>query len=62
MELELDGSVVMTVAELGAALSLSETTIRRLCASEKIPSFKVGGSVRIPARFIADLLQERAAV
>lgn len=44
-----------TVAEFAARANVSESLVRRAIARGDIPSFKVGGARRIPARFLAEL-------
>jgi excisionase family DNA binding protein len=44
-----------TVAEFAAATHVSESLVRRGIADGTIPSFKIGGARRIPARFLAEL-------
>ncbi|MCZ7634091.1 MAG: helix-turn-helix domain-containing protein [Phycisphaerales bacterium] len=47
----------MSVAEAARFVNLSEKTIRRLIEENKIPSIRVGNSIRIPLRWRDQLLQ-----
>jgi excisionase family DNA binding protein len=47
----------MSVAEAARFVNLSEKTIRRLIEENKIPSIRVGNSIRIPVRWRDQLLQ-----
>lgn len=47
----------MSVAEAARFVNLSEKTIRRLIEENRIPSIRVGNSIRIPVRWRDQLLQ-----
>lgn len=47
----------MSVADAARFVSLSKKTIRRLIEENRIPSIRVGNSVRIPVRWRDQLLQ-----
>jgi excisionase family DNA binding protein len=48
-------SRALTVAEFAAAINVSESLVRRAIADGSVPSFKVGGARRIPARYLEQL-------
>jgi excisionase family DNA binding protein len=48
-------SPALTVAEFAAMNNVSQSLVRRGIADGSIPSFKVGGARRIPARFLDEL-------
>lgn len=45
-----------TVAEAAAVLGLGSSTVYRLAADGRLPSVRVGGSVRIPSAHLLELL------
>lgn len=47
----------LTVADCAAFANVSEKTIRRLIEENKIPSIRIGNSIRVPARWRDRLLQ-----
>ncbi len=48
-------SRALTVAEFAAVNNVSKSLVRRGIADGTIPSFKVGGAPRIPARYLEKL-------
>jgi excisionase family DNA binding protein len=48
-------SSALTVREFAARANVSESLVRRAIADGSIPSFKLGGARRIPARFLVEL-------
>lgn len=52
----------MTVRELAEILHLSEREIYKLAASNQIPHFKIGSSVRFDAATVLIWLEEKAIV
>lgn len=48
---------LLTVADCAAFANVSEKTIRRLIDEGKIPSIRVGNSIRVPARWRDRLLR-----
>jgi excisionase family DNA binding protein len=53
---EQDGSVYLTVSELATLTKLSESTIRRLISNGTVESRRIGGSIRIPKSYLAELV------
>ena len=56
----IDGRTnALTVSDVAALLNISERQVYKLAAENRIPSFKIGGSVRFdPAAFAAWLRQK----
>jgi excisionase family DNA binding protein len=52
-------TTALTVAELAELLSISERQVYKLAASNRIPSFKIGGSVRFDPADVAAWLRQR---
>jgi len=52
-------TTALTVAELAELLSISERQLYKLAASNRIPSFKIGGSVRFDPAVVAVWLRQR---
>jgi excisionase family DNA binding protein len=53
----------LTVSEVAELLSISQRQVYKLAASNRIPSFKIGGSVRFdPSAFAAWLRQRMVPV
>lgn len=51
-----DGPRFISIAQAASIVSLSEKTIRRLIDENKIPSVRIGNSIRIPTRWTDQLL------
>jgi excisionase family DNA binding protein len=49
----------LTVSEVAGILSVSERQVYKLAASNRIPSFRIGGSVRFDPAAIADWLRQK---
>ena len=47
----------LTVADCATFANVSEKTIRRLIEENKIPSIRIGNSIRIPVRWRDQLLR-----
>jgi excisionase family DNA binding protein len=58
----IDGRTnALTVSDIAGLLNISERQVYKLAAENRIPSFKIGGSVRFdPAAFAASLRQKIA--
>lgn len=54
------GADALTVAKVARSLGLVERTVRGLVATGEIPSFRIGGSRRIPSRWLEQKLEESA--
>jgi len=52
-------SHALTVVELAKVLGISQRQIYKLAASNRIPSFKIGGSVRFDPSIVATWLRGR---
>lgn len=52
-----DGPNFLSVAQAAATVSLSTKTIYRLIDEGKIPSIRIGGSIRIPMSWRNELLR-----
>lgn len=52
----------MTVRELAEVLHLSEREIYKLAATNQIPHFKIGSSVRFDASAVSVWLEEKAVM
>lgn len=50
----------LTCAELGRLLNVHRATIFRWAATGVLPSFRIGGTVRLDCRAVARFLRERA--
>lgn len=48
----------VTVAEAAAVLEASPSTVYRLASDGRLPSVRVGGSVRIPTAHLLELLED----
>ncbi|QDV87410.1 helix-turn-helix domain-containing protein [Planctomycetes bacterium TBK1r] len=48
--------VLLTVREVAGICRLAEPTIRKLAASEKLPSIEIGGSIRFRRDAIESLI------
>ena len=51
---------VLTVKDAAAILGVSCRTVSRLCASNQLPSFKVGNSIRISKRALVEAMSRQA--
>lgn len=47
----------VTVAQAAAVLGIASSTAYRLASDGRLPSVRVGGSVRIPSAHLLDLLE-----
>jgi excisionase family DNA binding protein len=52
-------TTALTVAEVAELLNISEHQVYKLAASNRIPSFKIGGSVRFDPSVFAAWLRQR---
>jgi excisionase family DNA binding protein len=52
----------MTVREIAETLHLSEREIYKLAATNQIPHFKIGSSVRFDAAAVSEWLEQKAAM
>jgi excisionase family DNA binding protein len=59
----IEGRVAaLTVSEVAAILSVSERQVYKLAATNRIPSFKIGASIRFDPADFAEWLRNKMAV